>query len=84
MDKNHIAYCMKLGNPYIKQEQYQEKIKEEETEFSWIPETEMKSKMWDKKQQKVHKLDTMKNYNRIKDKDRAIKWETLLFFYRLL
>lgn len=40
MDKNHIEYCRKLGNPYMKKKAYEETAKIEEIDFSWMPETE--------------------------------------------
>lgn len=46
MDKNHIEYCMKLGNPYMKKEPYGETAKIEEIDFSWIPETEIEQEDW--------------------------------------
>lgn len=52
MDKKHIEYCIKLGNPYMKEENYQEQLKTEEIDFSWIPKTEMQNEEWTKNSKK--------------------------------
>ncbi len=39
MDEKHRQYCIKLGNPYMKEERYQEQLKANATDTSsWIPE----------------------------------------------
>ncbi len=35
MDEKHRQYCIKLGNPYMREERYQEQIKSYEQTSSW-------------------------------------------------
>ena len=45
MDEKHRQYCIKLGNPYMREEQYKEQFKTGELNSSWIPE-ENKETNW--------------------------------------
>ncbi len=38
MDEKHRQYCIKLGNPYMREERYQEQFKASNINSSWIPE----------------------------------------------
>lgn len=43
MDQKHREYCIRLGNPYMKEEQFNKQFKNaEEINSSWMSETEMK------------------------------------------
>jgi len=46
MDEKHRQYCIKLGNPYMKEERYQEQFKTSQVDSSWIPENRMQESNW--------------------------------------
>lgn len=47
MDEKHRQYCIKLGNPYMMEERYQNQIKTEQLGSSWMPnEKEEGQKNW--------------------------------------
>lgn len=52
MDEKHRQYCIKLGNPYMKEERYQEQFKINATDSSWIPESNFKESGWLKNSKK--------------------------------
>lgn len=44
MDQKHREYCIRLGNPYMKEEQFNNQLRRVEKEdSSWMPETQMPS-----------------------------------------
>lgn len=52
MDERHRQYCIKLGNPYMREERYQEQFKSEQTNYSWIPENRIQDDNWIKNSRK--------------------------------
>lgn len=38
MDEKHRQYCIKLGNPYMMEERYEQQFQTAENVSSWIPE----------------------------------------------
>lgn len=53
MDQKHREYCIRLGNPYMREERYQEQFKEAEPlDSSWIPETKLEQNNWLKNNKK--------------------------------
>lgn len=53
MDEKHRQYCIRLGNPYMKQEFFNEQFRgTEQADSSWIPETQMQNKDWIKNSKK--------------------------------
>ena len=51
MDQKHREYCIRLGNPYMREERY-ENQEREEMDSSWIAETQMKNDNWIKNSKK--------------------------------
>ena len=49
MDERHRQYCIRLGNPYMKEERYQQQFQTVEDTSSWIPENKMQDNNWIKK-----------------------------------
>lgn len=44
MDQKHREYCIRLGNPYMKEERFNQQFRTvEDVNSSWIPETELKN-----------------------------------------
>ena len=43
MDEKHRQYCIKLGNPYMREERYQEQFKASNVNSSWIPENKVEN-----------------------------------------
>ena len=41
MDEKHRQYCIRLGNPYMREERYQEQFKTVNESSSWIPENKI-------------------------------------------
>ncbi len=52
MDEKHRQYCIRLGNPYMREERYQEQFKVEQADSSWIPENRMQEEPWLKNSKK--------------------------------
>lgn len=52
MDEKHRQYCIKLGNPYMRQERYQEQFKYDQADSSWIPEDKYQDENWMKNSRK--------------------------------
>ena len=48
MDEKHIQYCIRLGNPFMREERYQEQFKDQAMSPSWIPETNLEDDNWTK------------------------------------
>ena len=46
MDERHRQYCIRLGNPYMREERYKEQFKVEENDSSWIPESKLQEEKW--------------------------------------
>ena len=46
MDEKHRKYCIKLGNPYMMEERYQDQIRTEQLNTSWIPDEKQEQKNW--------------------------------------
>ena len=46
MDEKHRQYCIRLGNPYMREERYQEQFKTTEDNSSWIPENRLQEESW--------------------------------------
>ena len=46
MDEKHRQYCIRLGNPYMREERYQEQVKTAEEDSSWIPENRRQDEAW--------------------------------------
>lgn len=48
MDQKHREYCIRLGNPYMREERFNEQFRSTELEnSSWIPESELQNKNTD-------------------------------------
>lgn len=41
MDEKHRQYCIRLGNPYMREEQYNKQFGMEQADSSWVPENNM-------------------------------------------
>lgn len=52
MDEKHRQYCIKLGNPYMREERYKEQFKFNETDSSLIQETNLQNDNWIKDSKK--------------------------------
>lgn len=52
MDERHRQYCIRLGNPYMMEERYQEQFKTVEESSSWIPEEKLQNNNWIKSSKK--------------------------------
>lgn len=52
MDEKHRQYCIRLGNPYMREEQYKQQFNVSSDDSSWIPESEMKDDNWMKNSKK--------------------------------
>jgi len=52
MDEKHRQYCIRLGNPYMREERYQQQFNVNADDSSWIPESEMKDNNWMKNSKK--------------------------------
>lgn len=53
MDQKHREYCIRLGNPFMREERYENQFKEaEEVDSSWVPETQIKEENWIKNSKK--------------------------------
>jgi len=46
MDEKHRQYCIRLGNPFMREERYQQQFNKEEENSSWIPETKLEPNNW--------------------------------------
>lgn len=52
MDQKHREYCIRLGNPFMREERYENQYRAEEADSSWVPETQMKEQNWMKNSKK--------------------------------
>ena len=52
MDEKHRQYCIKLGNPYMREERYEEQFKTAEDNSSWIPENRLQDENYIKNNKK--------------------------------
>lgn len=52
MDQKHREYCIRLGNPYMREEKYEKQFRGEVADSSWMPETEIKDDNWIKSSKK--------------------------------
>ena len=52
MDEKHRQYCIRLGNPYMREERYQEQFKVEQADSSCIPENKVQDDNWIKSSKK--------------------------------
>ena len=52
MDQKHREYCIRLGNPFMREERYENQYRAEEADSSWVPETQMKEQNWIKNSKK--------------------------------
>lgn len=52
MDEKHRQYCIKLGNPYMREEQYNNQFRVEQADSSWMPESTIKDDNWLKSSKK--------------------------------
>lgn len=46
MDEKHRQYCIRLGNPYMREQRYQEQFNKEMSNPSWISELESEANYW--------------------------------------
>ena len=44
MDEKHRQYCIRLGNPYMQEQRYQEQLQPNEADSSWIREEPFENK----------------------------------------
>lgn len=50
MDQKHREYCIRLGNPYMKEESFNEKFKNNNIQLdsSWMPKNNLEQVNWKK------------------------------------